>query len=247
MQDLSMTKYSDNYSPLMTVMVMVGEVLPHAFLRVCYKPQNGAFKVIEMGLKGVQVTSISTGGSGGEDRLTENICLSFQSMFMRHVKINIADAKFLEDSRGSWDGEKNEGHREGLFNVLPLKHLVKKFVNSNVDLFDQKKLSSLPKSVLEELDLGHLSVKNVLPLKGRLLLVTDEKLEENVRNNHFREAYLKQLTVEGLKSTIAALYKVTADKVKSVYRISSGLILVENNDQVWALGDSEHLQVVFEK
>jgi len=247
MQDLSMTKYSDNYSPLMTVMVMVGEVLPHAFLRVCYKPVDGAFKVIEMGLKGVQVTSISTGGSGGEDRLTENITISFQSIFIRHVKISKEDGKFLEDSRGSWDGEKNEGHREGLFNVLPLKTLVKKAISSQVDLFDPKKLSLLPKAILEELDLGHLSVKNTLPLKGRLLHVTDEDIEENTRKNHYREVYLKQLTLDGLKSAIAGLYKTTGDKVKAIYRVQSALVAVENNDQVWSLIDSEQLQVVFDK
>jgi len=247
MQDLSMTKYSDNYSPLMTVMVMVGEVLPHAFLRVCYKAQDGAFKVNEIGLKGVQVTSISTGGSGGEDRLTENITISFQSIFIRHVKIATEDGKFLEDSRGSWDGEKNEGLREGLFNVLPLKTLVKKSISAQVDLFDPKKLSLLPKAILEELDLGHLSVKNTLPLKGRLLHVTDESIGENSRQTHYRECYLKQLSLDGLKSAIAGLYKTTADKVKAVYRVSNALIAVENNDQVWALAETEQLQVVFEK
>ena len=50
----SKLKYSDNYSPLLTVMAMTGEVLPHAVLRVCYKIVNGAFKVIELGLKKVQ-------------------------------------------------------------------------------------------------------------------------------------------------------------------------------------------------
>jgi len=248
MQDLSMTKYSDNYSPLMTVMVMCGEVLPHALLRVCHKPENGTFKVIEMALKGVQVTSISTGGSGGEDRLTENLCLAFQSITIRHVKISVDAGKFLDDSHGSWDGEKNKGHREGLFTVLSLKSLVKKAISSQVDLFDQKQLSMLPKAILEELELGHLSVKNSLPLKGRLLYVTEEEIEENMRKNHFREVYTKQLTVEGLKSAIASLYKVSVDRVKNIYRVlGNALVSIETNDQVWGLAEAEQLNVDFAK
>lgn len=35
------------------------------------------------------------------------------------------DSCTIRDSSGSWDGEKNEGKREGLFTVLPLKALVK--------------------------------------------------------------------------------------------------------------------------
>lgn len=44
---------------------------------------------------------------------------------MRHITINVDDGKFLEDSKGSWDGESKKGEREGLFNVLPLKALCK--------------------------------------------------------------------------------------------------------------------------
>lgn len=52
-----MTKYCDNASPQMTVMVMVGETLPHGILRVNYMPEDGKFKVIEFVMKNVQYDS----------------------------------------------------------------------------------------------------------------------------------------------------------------------------------------------
>jgi len=241
MQDLSMTKYSDNASPQMTVMVMVGEVLPHGILRVTYNPADGKIKVIEMVLKNVQISSISTGGSGGEDRLTENITVTFSSIFMRHVTINVADGKFLEDSKGSWDGETKKGEREGRFTVQSLKSIVKKAVSVNIDLYDTRALAKLPRPILEELDLSHISAQLKVPLKGRRLLFTAEEAKDGHRTR-FREVYVKKLTVAAVLASIAAVLKVETAKVKAVYLLGdSALVQLERDEQVEDLAESDHI------
>jgi len=241
MQDLSMTKYSDNASPQMTVMVMVGEVLPHGILRVVYPPDEGKVKVIEFVMKNVQITSISTGGSGGEDRLTENVTISFSQVFMRHVTINIADGKFLEDSKGAWDGDTKKGERDGVFNVVSLKNLCKKTVTGNVDLFDSRALAKLPRAILEDLELTHVTAQNKMPLKGRRLVFTTEEITD-AKRTRFREMFVKKLTVDAVKAAAAAAGGFQASAVKGVYSVAtSSLILLDKNDQIEDLPENGEL------
>jgi len=243
MQDFSMTKYSDNASPQMTVMVMVGEVLPHGILRVVYAPDDGKVKFIEFVMKNVQISSISTGGSGGEDRLTENITVQFSSVFMRHVTINIEDGKFLEDSKGQWDGETKKGDRDGVFNVLPLKTLCKRAVTSNVDLFDSRALARLPRAILEELELSHITAQLKLPLKGRRVVFTTDEIDQ-AKRTRYREAFMKKLTVDGLKAAVSAVIGVGAATIKGIYGVSSSaLILLEKPEQVEDLSEGAELFV----
>jgi len=226
--------------------VMVGEVLPHAILRVTYNPSEGKFKVIEMVLKNVQISSISTGGSGGEDRLTENITVTFSSIFLRHVTINVADGKFLEDSKGSWDGETKKGEREGRFTVQSLKNIVKKAVSDNMDLFDTRTLAKLPRPILEELDLSHISAQLKVPLKGRRLLFTTEEAKEG-RRTRFREVFVKKMTVAAAIASIAAVLKIEVAKVKGVYQLGdSALVQLERDDQLEDLAESSHIYAALE-
>jgi len=246
MQDLSMTKYCDNASPQMTVMVMVGEVLPHGILRVCYMPEGGKFKVIEFVMKNVQISSISTGGSGGEDRLTENITITFSSIFMRHVTINVEDGKFLEDSKGSWDGESKKGEREGLFNVRALKDLCKKAVLDNVDLFDTRALARLPRPVLEELELTSISAQLKMPLKGRRVLFTTDEHEDGKRTR-FREVFIKKLTVDAVHAAVAAVLKIDVKKIKAAFALNgSVLVQLEREDQVEDLAEASQIFIALQ-
>lgn len=75
-QDITVTKYVDKSSPNLWKSVSNGTHSADATL-VVRKAGGTALEYIVIKLKEVLVTSISTGGSGGEDRLTENISLNF--------------------------------------------------------------------------------------------------------------------------------------------------------------------------
>lgn len=90
-QDLSFTKFVDSASPALLIHLAKGTHLDQAKL-TCRKAGEGQQRYIEMTLKEVIVSSVSTGGSGGEDRLTENVTLNF-----REVKFEY----FKQDAKGS--------------------------------------------------------------------------------------------------------------------------------------------------
>lgn len=78
-QDLSFTKYYDSASPSLTMNAVTGVIAPTAVLTV-RKPGAMPLEYIVLTMTNVSVTSVSTGGSGGEDRLTENVTLHFATM-----------------------------------------------------------------------------------------------------------------------------------------------------------------------
>ena len=78
-QDLSFTKYVDASSPALMLAGANGDHFPTALLTV-RKAGKTPLEYIKITLKKVLVTSLSTGGSGGEDRLTENVTLNFAEM-----------------------------------------------------------------------------------------------------------------------------------------------------------------------
>ncbi|MGB0129813.1 MAG: type VI secretion system tube protein Hcp [Rhodocyclaceae bacterium] len=75
-QDLSVTKYVDASSNALMLACCAGTHYPEAKLTV-RKAGGDPLEYIKLTMKEVIVSSISTGGSGGEDRLTENIVLNF--------------------------------------------------------------------------------------------------------------------------------------------------------------------------
>jgi len=75
-QDISITKYVDKASPLLLGKVCQGEHIKEATLTV-RKEGKTPLEYIKITLSDILVSSISTGGSGGSDRLTENISLNF--------------------------------------------------------------------------------------------------------------------------------------------------------------------------
>lgn len=77
-QDLSFTKYIDKSSPTLMQYLAKGKHIPKANL-VVRKAGDNPLEYIKLDMEDVIVTSISTGGSGGEDRLTENVTLNFGS------------------------------------------------------------------------------------------------------------------------------------------------------------------------
>jgi type VI secretion system secreted protein Hcp len=75
-QDLSFVKYVDKASPLLMLSCANGAPVPMAEL-VVRKAGAEPVEYIKIRMENILVSSVSTGGSGGEDRLTENVTLNF--------------------------------------------------------------------------------------------------------------------------------------------------------------------------
>jgi type VI secretion system secreted protein Hcp len=75
-QDLSFTKYVDSSSPALQLACMVGTHYDKATLTV-RKAGGTPIEYIVIEMDELLISSVSTGGSGGEDRLTENVSLNF--------------------------------------------------------------------------------------------------------------------------------------------------------------------------
>lgn len=90
-QDLSFTKYVDSSSAALLLYACNGKHIPKANL-VVRKAGEKPLEYIKIELTSCMVTSISTGGSGGEDRLTENVTLNFAQVKMEY---------FAQDATGA--------------------------------------------------------------------------------------------------------------------------------------------------
>jgi type VI secretion system secreted protein Hcp len=75
-QDLSVTKYVDKSSAELDKRCCSGKHFKQAVLTV-RKAGDKPLEYLKITMKEVLITSISTGGSGGEDRITENVSLNF--------------------------------------------------------------------------------------------------------------------------------------------------------------------------
>jgi type VI secretion system secreted protein Hcp len=74
--DLSFTKYVESASNALILGCCNGEHYDEALLTV-RKAGKDPLEYIKITMKQVIIASVSTGGSGGEDRLTENVTLNF--------------------------------------------------------------------------------------------------------------------------------------------------------------------------
>jgi type VI secretion system secreted protein Hcp len=84
-QDLSFTKYIDKSSPDLMLSCCNGKHHPEAKLTVRKAGEN-PLEYLIITMTDVLVTSVSTGGSGGEDRLTENVTLNFSKVKVDYVE-----------------------------------------------------------------------------------------------------------------------------------------------------------------
>jgi len=104
-QDISVTKWIDSASPILMLYCANGDHFPKAKLTV-RKAGKMPLEYLIIDMKNVLITSVSTGGSGGEDKLTENISLNFAAVKVSYVKQK-------EDGTGdaakefAWDIAKN--------------------------------------------------------------------------------------------------------------------------------------------
>ena len=75
-QDISITKWIDNASAILMLYCANGDHFPSGRLTV-RKAGKKPLEYLVIDMEKVMITSVSTGGSGGEDRLTENVSLNF--------------------------------------------------------------------------------------------------------------------------------------------------------------------------
>lgn len=100
-QDLSFTKYIDKSSPDLLLACCNGKHFPEAKL-VVRKAGENPLEYLTITLNDLIVTSVSTGGSGGEDRLTENVTLNFSKVKVNYVEQTEKGAAGAKPQMG-WD------------------------------------------------------------------------------------------------------------------------------------------------
>ena len=93
-QDISCTKYIDFSSTFLMTHCATGKHIKECILTV-RKAGETPLEYIKMTMTDCLVTSLSTGGSGGEDRLTENLSINF-------AKVNIVYVP--QDNKGAGAG-----------------------------------------------------------------------------------------------------------------------------------------------
>jgi type VI secretion system secreted protein Hcp len=104
-QDLSFTKFIDLASPDIFLATCNGKHVPEATL-VVRKAGETPLEYLTIKMTDVLVTSYSTGGSGGEDRLTENVTLNFAKVQVTY-KEQAAKGGAGKAPTVSWDIKQN--------------------------------------------------------------------------------------------------------------------------------------------
>ena len=84
-QDLSFTKYIDKSSPDLMLNCCTGKHIPEVTL-TCRKAGENPLEYLIITLSDTLISSVSTGGSGGEDRLTENVTLNFGKVKVEYTE-----------------------------------------------------------------------------------------------------------------------------------------------------------------
>lgn len=104
-QDLSFTHYVDSATHLLLQRMFDGKHIPEGTLTV-RKAGGTPLDYIILKMTDIMVTSVSTGGSGGEDRLTENVTLNFAKVELDYVPQK-ADGSGEAAKKAGWDIAEN--------------------------------------------------------------------------------------------------------------------------------------------
>jgi type VI secretion system secreted protein Hcp len=100
-QDLSVTKYIDKSSTDLFLSTCNGQHHDTATLTV-RKAGTNPVEYVKITMTEVMITSLSTGGSGGQDRLTENISLNFAKVKVEYTPQK-ADGSAEATQTVGWD------------------------------------------------------------------------------------------------------------------------------------------------
>ncbi|GJD76307.1 Hcp family type VI secretion system effector [Methylobacterium goesingense] len=105
-QDLSVTKYIDKSSPPLASHCCSGKHIPKGTLFV-RKAGDKPVEYVKIEMEDLIVTHVSVGGSGGEDRLTENVTLNF-AKFKYVYTTQAKDGSAGPEVEATWNIAKNE-------------------------------------------------------------------------------------------------------------------------------------------
>jgi type VI secretion system secreted protein Hcp len=100
-QDISITKYIDKSSADLHYSCASGKHLPKAKLTIRKAGEN-PLEYLTYDFENILVSAVSSGGSGGEERLTENVTLNFAKVKMEYWTQGVKGAKG-ENGNFSWD------------------------------------------------------------------------------------------------------------------------------------------------
>jgi type VI secretion system secreted protein Hcp len=84
-QDVSITKWVDSASPKLVLACCEGSHYSQVLLTVRKAAGKAPLEYVKITLSEVLIAGVSTGGSGGEERLTENVTLNFGKFSMDYT------------------------------------------------------------------------------------------------------------------------------------------------------------------
>ncbi len=105
-QDISVTKYIDSSSNALIAACCAGTHISTANL-IVRKAGGTPLEYIKIDMDEVMITSVSTGGSGGEDRLTENVVLNFAKFKFSYQPQDEKGAKAGGEKVAGWNIAEN--------------------------------------------------------------------------------------------------------------------------------------------
>ena len=105
-QDLSITKYIDKSSPTLFQHCCTGKHISKGEL-IVRKAGDKPLEYLKVELKDIIVSHVSMGGSGSEDRQTENITLNFREFHTKYAVQNKDGSKGAE-TEVKWDIAANQ-------------------------------------------------------------------------------------------------------------------------------------------
>lgn len=104
-QDISVTKYVDSATHALVKKCCNGAHFEEAILTI-RKAGEMPLEYMILTMKQVIVSAVSTGGSGGEDRITENVTLNFKEFALEYVP-QMADGSGDASKNFAWNIAKN--------------------------------------------------------------------------------------------------------------------------------------------
>jgi type VI secretion system secreted protein Hcp len=105
-QDISVTKWVDSSSPYLVLASCNGDHFDEANLVVRKAGGSSPVEYIKIKMTEVFISSVSTGGSGGEDKLTENVALNFSTFEFNYTPQDAKGAAGTAIPAG-WDIQAN--------------------------------------------------------------------------------------------------------------------------------------------
>jgi len=217
LQDLSLTKWCDRLTPIVNEMVLASEKIPFAVLRTISELKTGKpIQVQQVVLTHASISSLSSGGSGGEDNLTENMTLSGKIFNNEIIKADPITGERIanEGSFGVWDTLKKKGNRTRLnadAQVSSLLELSKqKVLTGALSTDDKQKLEQ--SNTISEYDQD----EDALETQRSLSMERTFWFSTSVESKKYKRIEIKDLTKESLWNAVAQKLDKPASAIKSI-------------------------------